>query len=324
MCIAILSPQDVVVPYDHLQESFDSNPDGAGFMYAENDQLIIEKGFMDFDSFYQAYAPHQEKACAIHFRIKTHGKVNPDNTHPFQVGKHMGVIHNGIINNVDTRDAPEMSDTYHFNEKFLAPIYRKDSRFAYKEHFKDLIKSYIGYSKLVFLNNKGHYSIVNESAGHWDNGVWYSNKSYVKYTPTHFTPQKKNAIVPADDENPPSVFRIGCRVRITTNNTPLFGTLAYFTGGLMAGVQIDNAKNTSLIALADLELAPVIPPTNPFKIDDWVCRVDNSDNRIGVVTGTSKNLVWVQWMSDSFNDIDPKTYVLNSEKLQHYDFYGDI
>jgi predicted glutamine amidotransferase len=321
MCIAILSPRDVTIPYENLVESFESNPDGAGFMYADNEELVISKGFMDFNSFYEAYAPHQEKACAIHFRIKTHGEVTPDNTHPFQVGRHMGVIHNGIINNVDTTDDPSMSDTFHFNAKFLAPIYKRDSRFAYKEHFKDLIKSFIGYSKLVFLNNKGHFSIVNEKAGFWDEGAWYSNRSYLKSSYTVFNTQKKDVIRPAEG---PSVFKIGTRVKATINGTTAFGVISYFTGGLQAGVRLDSNNFTTLCALASLQEAPLIVENSPFAMDDWVTRIDGKDNRVGVVTGTSKNIVWVQWMSDDLQNVSDTAYTINANKLQHYDHYSGV
>ena len=38
MCIALCSPEGVVVPKQHLEESFKRNPDGAGFAYAEFDR----------------------------------------------------------------------------------------------------------------------------------------------------------------------------------------------------------------------------------------------------------------------------------------------
>ena len=55
MCIAILKPEDKVLSKDTLEECWNSNPDGAGFMYAENGKLHIHKGLMSFSSFYRAY-----------------------------------------------------------------------------------------------------------------------------------------------------------------------------------------------------------------------------------------------------------------------------
>ena len=41
-----------------------------------------------------------------------------------------------------------------------------------------LIEGFIGTSKLAFLKSDGSYKIVNESLGHWEDDVWYSNSSY--------------------------------------------------------------------------------------------------------------------------------------------------
>ena len=41
MCIAIYKPKDKVLSLTTLKECYTSNPDGAGFMYAENKKLHI-------------------------------------------------------------------------------------------------------------------------------------------------------------------------------------------------------------------------------------------------------------------------------------------
>ena len=51
-------------------------------------------------------------------------------------------------------------------------------------------------NKFVFLDNSGEFHILNEGAGIWDEGVWYSNMSYKKYdnrittNKTKFVPNK--------------------------------------------------------------------------------------------------------------------------------------
>ena len=45
MCIAIYKPADKILSQETLNECYDSNPDGAGFMYAQDKKLHIEKGF---------------------------------------------------------------------------------------------------------------------------------------------------------------------------------------------------------------------------------------------------------------------------------------
>lgn len=294
MCLALCSPVGVVVPKENLEEAFKSNDDGAGFAYAENDQLHIEKGFMTFDSFYEAYKPHEEKAAIVHFRIKTHGDVDQDNTHPFQVGKHLAFIHNGVISRVNRDEDKSKSDTYWFNQKLLVPIYKKDSRFIFKDHFKELIQEYIGGSKLVFLNNKGHHTIVNEKAGHWKDGVWYSNHSYEpRKAITPYTPrQSVNS----------SAFSHGTYVQVRTTKEK--GFVEYFGNGLMIGVKMDDSNITRMVHASLLDVVP----TNEFEVGDWIVRKDNPDN-VGEIVGLLGNRVIVNWLGSNGTFAKPDVFV---------------
>ena len=176
MCIAIYKPRQVEISRETLAQCFSANPDGAGFMFAEKGRLNIQKGFFKFQDFWDAYEQHQEKHAAIHFRIKTHGKIDEVNCHPFRVNHTLGFIHNGTISNHGTTDH---SDTYMFNEEIIKPMMKRFGKnVIYDESIKQLIESYIGWSKLVFLNNYGDFQIFNEDRGHWFNGAWYSNSSY--------------------------------------------------------------------------------------------------------------------------------------------------
>ena len=92
MCIAIYKPEGKIISKATLQECYDSNPDGAGFMYNQSKKLHIEKGFFSFDSFYDAYKKHENKQAVIHFRIKTHGKIDTANCHPFSMALLVGMV----------------------------------------------------------------------------------------------------------------------------------------------------------------------------------------------------------------------------------------
>lgn len=179
MCIAIYKPKDKVLSLATLKECYTSNPDGAGFMYAENKKLHIEKGFFSFQSFYDAFKKHETKQAVIHFRIKTHGKIDTTNCHPFAVNNAIGFVHNGIISGFG--DANH-SDTIGFNQSILQPLVSKWGNLAlFQDPIIDLIEGRIGYSKLVFLDRHGNHKIMNEHKGTWDDGVWYSNDSYKPY-----------------------------------------------------------------------------------------------------------------------------------------------
>lgn len=179
MCIAIYKPEGKVISLATLKECYTSNPDGAGFMYAENKKLHIEKGFFSFQSFYDAFKKHESKQTVIHFRIKTHGKIDTANCHPFAVNNAIGFVHNGVISGLGDAD---FSDTVRFNETILRPLVNKWGNLAlFQDPIVNLLESRIGYSKLVFLDRHGNHKIMNEGKGVWDDGVWFSNTSYKPY-----------------------------------------------------------------------------------------------------------------------------------------------
>lgn len=180
MCIAIWKPKELKINEDTLVNCWNANPNGAGFMYAEDNKLHIIKGLMTYEAFHEAYEPHKAKACVLHFRIATHGLTNEENTHPFLVSKTLGMVHNGIINKVPCNINKDMSDSWHFIEKILKPL-KGISSLWLLDSFKIIIEDYINNSKLIFLDNKGNCSIYNESLGNWHSECWFSNTSYVKY-----------------------------------------------------------------------------------------------------------------------------------------------
>lgn len=189
MCIAILSPEGKIVSKETLAQCYKRNSDGAGYMYARDGVLHVHKGFFSFDEFYDSYKPVEQEKCVIHFRIKTHGDVSADNTHPFQVSNDLAFVHNGMINIQE--DNKHFSDTWHFNEAIIKPMYRDNRAFIKRLYNQELIKSFIGGSKLIFMDSKGRSTIINPEKGVWEDGVWYSNTSYKIYPPTVYTPPKQ-------------------------------------------------------------------------------------------------------------------------------------
>lgn len=176
MCIAIYKKKGLTIPRETLEQCFKINDDGAGYMYVKNGKLEIKKGFFFFESFYDEYKKDEKHQCVIHFRIKTHGSIDGDNCHPFSINNELAFVHNGIISGFGTKDK---SDTFMFNEEVLKPLMDKYGKQLYTETpFKKLIEEAIGYSKLIFLDANGTYSIYNEHKGEWADGVWYSNSTY--------------------------------------------------------------------------------------------------------------------------------------------------
>ena len=140
MCVAIYKPKTVKTPsLETLKKCWDANPDGAGFaLFTGNEEYALEihKGFMTWKQFEAAFNKYRladfSGDMLLHFRIATHGGINPGNTHPFSITKDVkllqalnvrtnyALIHNGIL---PIEPAKGISDTMEFCRR-LVSLYR--------------------------------------------------------------------------------------------------------------------------------------------------------------------------------------------------------
>lgn len=191
MCIIAAKAKGVAMPNDQtIENMWYGNPDGAGFMYAENGKVYIRKGFMEFDQFRKALdelaTTHDltQLPLVMHFRITTHGGTKPANCHPFPVTDSIGVLskldtkcrvgvaHNGVI---DITPRKGISDTMEYIASQLAPLSRAVPEFYENKHLIEMIYNATG-SRLAFLTRDGSIYTVGDFVE--DNGVLYSNTSY--------------------------------------------------------------------------------------------------------------------------------------------------
>ena len=307
MCIAIMKPEGKVIPEDTLLECWNNNPDGAGFMYAEDGKLHIHKGFMGWSGFWKAWKKHQDKKSVIHFRIRTHGKTDAENTHPFQVGDNLAFVHNGTIGNVSI-DNKDFSDTYHFNTKLMKKLYKADSRFIFKEHFQELVSAYIGWSKLIFLDAKGNHVIVNEDKGKWDEDIWYSNTSYQARAVSKITPYVPQTFVPKSQ----GYLSIGSRVKLK-GHPSLEGTgfISYFGNGSSVGVKLDDREQITLVHGSFVYPEPTTKSDKyEFKEGDFVCRVGSTI--LGEIVEFKGKSALVEFFNHQTNQISTLMVGLNN------------
>lgn len=176
MCLAIVKPGSVNVPEEHLAAGWQANSDGGGFAYVEDGKVQFQKGFLKYQDFLTAYKATSERLpnspFLIHFRIASMGAKGADNTHPFPVPGG-ALIHNGTLDGTGAKYNDGPSDTCLFAEKFGAYL----THDVVKDN-KDKFDSAANHSKIAFLYDDGRYAIVNEKLGGWNEGVWYSNRSY--------------------------------------------------------------------------------------------------------------------------------------------------
>src|SRR5262245_15054454 len=126
MCLIIDKPKHSDFGRDMLADFYQKNADGVGIMWKSGESVDVEKitspSLEEWFRFYDRHA--RGRACLIHLRMRTHGDINEDNTHPYYVGRGYFLMHNGILQTGNAKDRSR-SDTWHFIEDHLKPCLRK-------------------------------------------------------------------------------------------------------------------------------------------------------------------------------------------------------
>jgi len=188
MCIIAVSPKKTPLPSaDRRAEMFHRNPDGAGFMFAADGHVHIEKGFMNLDAMEKRIAElaevydFTELPVVLHYRIGTHGGNTPGNTHPFPVtadrkalkklvqDTNFAVAHNGVIHCVTPPKG--YSDTQEYIVRRLSHIKPPFDRGILAEIAAETN------SKLAFMYGNGIVQMTGAFTRDED-GCYYSNASY--------------------------------------------------------------------------------------------------------------------------------------------------
>lgn len=194
MCIAIYCPIGVALPCEeYLRNAWINNPDGGGFAFNLDGQVVIKKGFMHLKEFLSAIKSADKKyglknrGVLIHTRIATHGGINPQCCHPFplvgdtEIMKNLeyqsdyAVIHNGIISLTSFETKRGVSDTMEFIDKYLSKIATNKGWFNNPANM-ELIYN-LADSKLAILNGKGEI-ISTPGFTKAEDGNYYSNSSF--------------------------------------------------------------------------------------------------------------------------------------------------
>lgn len=180
MCIIVAVPKGKEVEDEILAQCFSRNNDSAGYMHVVNDKLRIRK-FLEFDPFLQSFRDSvntKESSAVLHFRIATHGAVDLENAHPLPIDDDWALCHNGTLytRNLAGIKGNGLSDTRVFVDTVLRHFVVDD---LYNPGFASLLEEICSPgSKLAFLDIYDNITIINESRGTWEKGVWYSNHSF--------------------------------------------------------------------------------------------------------------------------------------------------
>jgi len=183
MCLLVTQQYDSpTITSDWITDFSVNNPDGIGVMYAQDGELIIEKKLFKTNAeLLQFFTDHIDgRDCAFHFRMKTHGNIDLDNCHPYEVlnkeehGIDVWMMHNGVLHTGNDADKTK-SDTWHYIRDYIRPLLKGNPDLVFSPVFTELIGDHIGNNRFVFMDNLGRVSVVNEEQGVYWGGRWMSN-----------------------------------------------------------------------------------------------------------------------------------------------------
>lgn len=192
MCIIMIKPKGATLPSKGtFKTMFENNPDGAGFMYVKDGQVVIDKGYMGYKNMYKKIRKLLEsegdRNIVVHFRIGTSAKNDQKTTHPYPISPDtdllqklkmttdLAMVHNGIISGYDDKHRPDLNDTQIYIRDFLSILKGLNRQFYLMPRVEDMLEDMTG-SKLCFLDTKDRITTV----GHFyeEDGCLYSNTSY--------------------------------------------------------------------------------------------------------------------------------------------------
>ncbi len=177
MCIIIYRDNGNSMNFSIMKQLWALNSHGAGYWIENKDKETVrfKKGFLEFDNFESSIRNERLKKTdryAIHFRLATHGGINQELCHPFDVShwsttkgnSKQIIMHNGII---DITPKAGRSDTAEYVVKKL-----KGKKNICQNRLVETIKDETAPSRLLLYDN-GTVKMTGE--WHRIDGYYFSN-----------------------------------------------------------------------------------------------------------------------------------------------------
>jgi hypothetical protein len=197
MCLLTYLPAGRQPDLTALRAGTEYNSDGHGYAIvtstttngAAGERLIVVKGLdadLVLERFEQDRRRHPDGPALFHSRLRTHGRLDEANCHPFTVGGdgRTVIAHNGVLP-AAVRPAwnDPRSDTRIAAEDYLptlGPLHLRRTRLR--------AERWMGSDNLMVLlpvdrRYRQYAYLFNEASGLWDDGIWYSNDSYIPLPP---------------------------------------------------------------------------------------------------------------------------------------------
>lgn len=202
MCVIIQRDKGITIPYDKIKTACTINQDGYGFIVNDRDKFEVikkcdSKG-NDADEVYKLLEDAKDCNIALHLRFRTAGKIDYDNTHPYQVlskaddGVDLWFMHNGTLNNFKQFNT-DYSDSRNLTNVVLKPLLRTafdkyGEEYLGQEYLHLILKHLKNDTSAFTLNDSfGTRLILPSTLSKEFEGWWASNEYSFRETHTRYT-----------------------------------------------------------------------------------------------------------------------------------------
>lgn len=174
MCLIAHVKAGQKIPYEYFEAAHVANNDGIGIMSSAGVEKYLGRKMLKKAWKHAGMLMDSGLPFAVHFRFATHGNVRTQNVHPFVSPKgDFYVMHNGVLHGHYT-DASKAGGFEHTDSYYLTQDLSDGVAFTDAEYWKQVEDAIGANNKLCIMSRAGEFLIVNEKAGKWKDGVWYS------------------------------------------------------------------------------------------------------------------------------------------------------
>lgn len=164
MCLIIEGKSEIIIPEKFFAHVQTRNSDGFGMMWVEDNKIQTYKSLSkNVSEIHEKYLSVAHLAPYIHFRMKTHGKIDEGNCHPYYCGHGIYMMHNGVLS-VDTSTDEDRSDTWHFVNDVVKPMFEESKnphKLMRSWAFTALLSKFIGSQSRLVFGDRGGFILVN-------------------------------------------------------------------------------------------------------------------------------------------------------------------
>ena len=182
MCQIISAPAGKKINLEYLDKAQKHNEDGYGVSWYE-DGVVKTYKTMNYEMFRYIITGLTDYTKVVHLRYSTVGTTSLENCHPFDIPNGV-MFHNGTIGAlkpVGKWDGTTFLKPNDSDSKTLAK-YLNQCYYEVIDDITAILQPLIGdtINKLVFMEEDGSVTIMNEDLGVEEDGIWYSNDYHLK------------------------------------------------------------------------------------------------------------------------------------------------